>query len=328
MNPRRTHAAAGLALVLLGSLLHAQCTLSEKRGDMEARLTVEAAKGPPLQGFGALTLTLSVTGPATLEVEEPRLGDPTSEWKEERLTSTHVVEKRGATWSQVIRLKQAKKGVAPVPEVSVRFRAGPDATWEEAKWVNIFKGSPDAPRPPAPPPEERSWLRRWGFAIILGLTGLLLVGAWIARRRRTVPAPPLPPDQYALRELERIERTLLPPQGDPEAYHTQLSHIVRRYLAERFGLHALTQTTAEFLEAVRQVPQLSAEQQALLRDVFERCDLAKFARATTPPEECRRTAESARALVRQTTAAQSLPSAEADENLSGSANSPTWIKSE
>jgi hypothetical protein len=115
-------------------------------------------------------------------------------------------------------------------------------------------------------------------------------------------------DQWAQREIQRIEGTLMPPQGEAETYHTQLSFIVRRYLTEQFGLHALQQTTTEFLEAVRQVPQVTAEQktqltteqQALLRELFERCDLAKFARARTLPEECRRTAELARELVRQT----------------------------
>ena len=100
--------------------------------------------------------------------------------------------------------------------------------------------------------------------------------------------------------IERIEKTLMPPQGEAEAYHTQMSYVVRRYLAERLGLHALQQTTAEFLEAIRPVPQVTSDHQKLLAELFERCDLAKFARAASAPEECRRTAELARGLVQQT----------------------------
>jgi hypothetical protein len=291
-------------VILLGSLSHAQFEFpQEKRGSMEARLTVEAAKQTAVPGLGAVTLTLTVTGPATLEVEEPHLGDPTAAWKEERLSSTQTVEKDRAAWSQVIRLKQVKPGVVPVADVSVRFRDGPESTWEEARWVDILKQERDIPGPPLPPPPQPWWLLRWRFPILVGLVGLLL-GAWLMRRRRAMPEAPLPPAQWALRELDRVEAMSLPPRGEPEAYHTQLSQVLRRYLTEHLGLYALQQTTDEFFAAVGQVPYLSEEQQALLRDFFQRCDLAKFARASVSPEECRRTTELARELVRQTT---SLP---------------------
>jgi hypothetical protein len=298
MVVRWGRAAAGVAVLLFGALLHAQYTFDpEKRGDMEAKLTVRAAERTAEQGLGAVTLTLTVKGPAPLEVEEPRLGDPTAAWKEERQACTQTIQGGRKTWRQVIHLKQNKKGVETVPDVSLRFRDGPSADWDEAKWVDILKQMRDGPRPPQPPEKKPSWLWRGGLAVALGLAAVLLA-TWMMKRRHGRQEPPLPPEQGALSELDRIERTLMPPQGDAEVFHTQLSHAVRRYLAERYVPHALQQTTAEFLEAVRQVPQLSAEQQERLRDLFERCDLAKFARASTPPEECQRTAELARELVR------------------------------
>ena len=226
-------AAAGLALLLLGPLLHAQFTFDppQMHGDMEAELTVAVAKQTPVPGLGAVTLTLTVKGPATLEVEEPQLGDATDAWMEARLPSTRIVEDQRTTWSQVIRLKQIKPGVVPVADVAVRFRDGPDATWGEARWVDIFKQVRDVPHPPAPPAQSSS-LRRWGLATILGLVGLALVGAWRMKRRRGGPAP-LSPEQYALRELEHMEQDLMPPRGDAEVFHTQLAQVVRRYLAER-----------------------------------------------------------------------------------------------
>jgi hypothetical protein len=265
---------------------------------METELTVQASERTAEQGLGDVTLMLTVKGPDTLEVEEPRLGDPTAAWKEERQAPTQTIQDGRITWRQTIRLKQSKKGVETVPDVSLRFRDGPKAAWEEAKWVDILKQMRDGPHPPQPPPSQLSWLRRWGPMFALGIAALLLV-VWMVKWRRGRREPPLPPDQWALRELDRIERTLMPPQGDAEIFHTQLSHVVRRYLAERYVPHALQQTTAEFLEAVRQVPQVPAEQQERLRDLFERCDLAKFARASTPPEECRRTAKMVRELVKE-----------------------------
>lgn len=282
--------------MLFASALQAQVTfVPQQRGGMEAVLTVRAAKQAAVQGLGEVTLTLMVKGPAALEVEEPHLGDPTAAWKEERLTRSLVVQGMQATWSQDIRLRQVKPGAATVPEVSLRFREGPNADWQEAKWVNILKDMREGPRPPVPV-DRPSWLQRWGFVLILGLTGVLIIGAWLVKRRRIVQPPPLSPEQFALHELERIEAAL-PPEGDATTVHTELSQVLRRYLAERFGLHAWEQTTAELLEAIRQHPAMSAEVQKLLSDWFTRCDLAKFARLYSSPEECRQTIASAREVV-------------------------------
>ncbi len=185
----------------------------------------------------------------------------------------------------------------PLPDVSLRFRREPEAEWIEEKWIDILRHVRDGSEPVLPEtPPESSWLRRWGFLLILAATAVLVLLAWRMKRRSALEAP-LPPDQWALREIERIERTLTPPQGEAETYHTQMSYVVRRYLTEHFGLHALQQTTAEFLAAVHDVPPEAA---ALLGEFLQRCDLAKFARAGTTPEECRRTAELARELVRRT----------------------------
>jgi hypothetical protein len=287
---------------LLAALLHAKYTFDprEHKG-MEATLSVEAGEQTAERGLGEITLTLTIAGPATLDVEEPRLGDAAAAWKEERMASTRTIEGQRANWSQVFRLKQVKRGIEPVPDITVRFRRGTDADWIEEKWIDILRYLRDGAGTPQPAEEGPSWLRRWGFAVVLGATVLLVLLAWLNKRRGAPRATSLPSDQWALREIDRIERTLVPPQGEAETYHTQVSFVVRRYLAERLGLHALQQTTAEFLEAVRQVPQLPVEAQALLTKLFERCDLSKFARADVSPEECQRTSELARKLVRQTT---------------------------
>jgi hypothetical protein len=299
--------ARGTLLILvmnglfLSSQLDAQFTFKPQTyNDLEAELTVEAANHTAERGLGAATLTLTVKGPESLEVEPPHLGDAAAAWKEERLASTKVVENHRATWSQVIRLKQTKKGIETLPEVSLRFRDGPGAEWEEAKWVDILKHIRDLPAPASPVDEQPSWVRRWGFVVALAATAVLVLLLWLRKHWRLRRESPLPPEQWALREIQRIEGTLMPPKGEAEAYYTQLSLVVRRYLTERFGWHALQQTTAEFLETLPQASQVTAEQHTLLSELFERCDLAKFARVPTPPEECRHTAELARELVKQT----------------------------
>lgn len=290
-----------LAVLLLSSHLHAQFTFQPRHhGDIEAVLIVEAGKHTAQRGLGEVTLTLTVTGPLTLDVEKPRLGDAAAAWKEERLPSSHTVQDPRVVWSQVIRLKQVKPGIEPVPDVTIRFRNEAASEWIEEKWIDILRniqdGSITQPTREAGP----SWLRRWGFALILAATASLVLLAWLGKRFRVRREKPLPPDQWALREIERIETTIMPPNGEAEAYHTRISFVVRRYLAERFGLRVLQQTTAEFLQSICHVPQLSVEKQPFLIDLFERCDRAKFARAEASPEECQHTAKLARDLVRQT----------------------------
>jgi hypothetical protein len=296
---------SGCVILVLAGLMFA-CSLnaqyvfdSRKHDDMEAVLTVEVAKETAERGRGEATLTLTITGPATLDVEAPRVGDAAAAWKEERPPETREVQGERAIWKQVMRLKQIKPGPEPLADLSVRFRRGPDDEWKEEKWTDILRHV-RFPQPQMLHEEGPSWLRRWGFVLILSVTGLLVLLAWLGRRRGVRREAPSPPDEWALREIERIEKTLMPPQGQVEMYHTQMSYVVRRYLADRFGLHALQQTTAEFLEAVRPVPQVTTDHQKLLAELFERCDLAKFARASTAPEECRRTAEMARGLVQLT----------------------------
>lgn len=323
MTVRGIRVAALLSGFLVAALLHAQFAFSPRmHKDMEAQLTVTVAKDTPERGRGEATLTLTITGPATLDVEAPRLGDAAAAWREDSSESTQQVEGQRAVWKQVIRVQQVKPGPEPLADLSVRFRRGSDADWIEEKWTDILRHV-RFPRSELAAEEGPSWLRRWGFVLILAATGLFVLLAWLGKRRDIRRETPLPPDRWALREIERIEQTLVPPQGEAEKYHTQLSYIVRRYLAERFGLHALQQTTTEFLEMIRRVPQTNAdqpmlrqddyldsetepllrfsdEQQRLLIELFERCDLAKFARNFTTPEACRDTAELARTLVSQT----------------------------
>ncbi len=292
---------AAWAGLLGASLLYAQFTFPPRiHGDMEATLTVEVGRQTAERGRGEVTLTLTVRGPLTLDVEEPRLSDSATVWQEERSPSTRRIEGRYAIWSQVIHLKQVQPGREPVPDVTVRFRHRADTDWIEENWVGILRNVRDAPEGP-PLAEERPSQRHWGAALVLAAIGVLILLAWMRKRRRGRREASLPADQWALREIERIEKTLMPPQGEAETFHTQIAFVVRRYLAERFGLHALQQTTAEVFEAMRQLPYLSAEVQALWIELFQRCDLAKFAHAGASPEECQRTADLARELVQRTT---------------------------
>jgi len=289
-------------------LLAAPAADAEERhvGDVTARLAVHVGPQAPQPGQALVFMTLTVTGGPGLEVESPpRLSDASSAWDATR-TDFEQFEDGRRTWTEFIRLRQTKPGTEPLPDVKVRFRENTSAKWEEAEWTDLLKMMSDAPGVDASPPVA-GWPWQVEAAAAAVALAVLLAAAWYLSRRRPGPTKPLPPDRWALQELARIEQKLAPPAGPAEAYHTLLSNVVRRYIAERFGLPAPRQTTAEFLETVRTSGRVSAEQQTMLRDFLERCDLAKFANAPASPEECRQAAALARDFVQQTSAAAPQP---------------------
>jgi hypothetical protein len=269
---------------------------TQRQGKVEAILEVRVAGRPPAPGLGAATYLLRLKGPANLEVEPPRLGDATGAWKPAWQSSAWAADGERVIVEDIVELRQVKPGAAPLPDVKVRFREGASAPWHEVEWLDVLRQLRGVPVPEAPPaPPVPRWLPAAGAA--LGAIVLLACG-WGLWRRRSAPAAPVPPGTRALRELASLEAAALP-GCDGSALHARLADAVRRYLAERFALRALEQTSAEFLDAARPVPQLGGERQELLRDFLERCDLAKFARAGVSPEDCRQTAALARALVEQ-----------------------------
>jgi len=151
--------------------------------------------------------------------------------------------------------------------------------------------------PPKPPV---SW---WPVWLGVGIVGAASAGllAW-RYSRRPPPTIVLAPADWALQQLDAIDNQQLPLPAAAERYHTLISDVIREYLEMRFRLHAPRQTTEEFLRSMQQSPHLSAEQQKLLSEFLQRCDLAKFARADFSLEECRRTADMARSFVRPTAA--------------------------
>lgn len=287
-------------MLVLAALVAGAATLpSQKRGAVEASLEVSVASESrrPGPGLGAVTYRVLLRGPAGLEAAPLRLEDAAEAWQVEAQTSAWAEQDAKAVEELTVRIKQIKTGNPPLPDVRVRFREGPGAAWDEVQWHEVLGRLRSVPAP-GPPPEEPAvpawlWLAAGGV-LVAGLVGT----AWLLRRRRTRPAE-MSPAARALAELDRLEQTAMPPDAPQEGFYVQLTQIIRRYLAERFGLKALEQTTAELLAAARALPELSTHLE-LLRDFCDHCDLARFAGAVVRPEECLRALRAARTLVEQT----------------------------
>jgi hypothetical protein len=260
-------------------------------------------------------LTMSVEGGSALEVQPIQAVTTSSDWQVRPESNPEQIALAPGRfrWQQTFRLSPLKPGHLSLVLGPLRFRVSQDPDrWEEIAWrpipvqvsTEVYRAEVSELRditPPEEPPPAPSWgipLSWAGLAIVLLL--LVLSGWALYRRRRHDSA--LPPSQWALRELQGIHLPAESTQKGLEEFYTRLSDVLRRYLELRYHFPAPEQTTAEFLEAMRRSPQLHPEQQAVLRSFLEQCDLVKFARAQPSEEECRKSAEIARAFVEQTAA--------------------------
>jgi hypothetical protein len=288
------------SLLLLGLLtpcVFAQVTLpKQQHGNVAAELTVAVLDSQSTPGLAHLRYKLTVTGGPLLEVEPSSLGDATAAWQVET-NSWCRLEGDRLTLTEVLDLRQVKPGQVAPPSLGVRFRADAEKQWDQAEWVDILKPTlllrPESV--PELPGRTIPW-RFWLTAATAFLVLILSVIGLLALNRPRKPAPPTP-EQWALDELTRLETQV---HGQPsEWYHTRLSYIVRRFLEQKHGLRAPRQTTAEFLQSVQDAPQLSDQQQRLLRQLLERCDLAKFAPVNVSQDDCRKATLLARDLVQE-----------------------------
>jgi hypothetical protein len=152
--------------------------------------------------------------------------------------------------------------------------------------------------------EPTNWWSSWPTWLMVAGVGLaaIALGALaalrLARDRRKTAA--VTAHQAALQELRHLEALDLPVKGEVDRFHTELSAVMRRYLERRYRIAATQQTTQEFLETMRHSQRLQPNQQILLREFLEQCDLAKFAGLSPSPDQCRDMVESARRFVELT----------------------------
>ncbi len=150
---------------------------------------------------------------------------------------------------------------------------------------------------PAPP--------NWSLYILVLLLVIVVIGAiifvYLRKRVKSIdlPSEVVPqrqPHEIAYEQLNRIEGMNWVAQGEMKVYHTEISHVIRQYIAARYHIPALELTTQELLDRLQpeNIPK------DVVRQFFTNCDLVKFARySPTKPEAHEQMAE-ARQIVDET----------------------------
>ncbi len=141
----------------------------------------------------------------------------------------------------------------------------------------VSPGAPELPGGPLPEPRAGlSWVV-WSAAGLVAFALAFLALARRARRKASARAPRAAPHARALQRLRLLRERPAASIEQARADCTEVALLVRRYLEEQLDLCAPQQTSEEVLAAEEAAQALLPRQRARLAQVFERCDLVKFA---------------------------------------------------
>jgi hypothetical protein len=121
--------------------------------------------------------------------------------------------------------------------------------------------------------------------VTVALAGLALLGLvfWLTRRKRALA--PQTPRQRALAALEELRGGVS--ESDSYGFGVKVSDCLRTYIRDQHGLDAITRTSLEFLEALRDHPAFSSGEKAALSEFLESVDLLKYARLPAAADDLR-----------------------------------------
>ena len=185
-------------------------------------------------------------------------------------------------WLKAVEAGEKGVGAIPVTIEGNEYQTSPiqvqvrEPTAEERQSLEQF--NLNAPPVDVPVP----FYQRKAFWYFLAVSlALLAVSAYLYRRARRVKdvyVPAQPPWEAALQALRNLQVRDFPGKGEVDAFYVYLTAILRRYIEDRFQLHAPERTTPEFLEEARGSRKLNDGQQELLRAVLRYSDRVKFAK--------------------------------------------------
>ncbi|HEY8506596.1 MAG TPA: DUF4381 family protein [Gemmataceae bacterium] len=299
MTVTRVAVGLGLCLLLAGAAAAQPVEQTVANGPPEEPKLVTAALrlgGREVRLSGTLTLELQVEGPAPLRVTVPEkvlTPESAARWDvrpagrpavtplpggRERWRAEYLLDPFAAGDVGVAVAPLAARAGGRVEEFPVAFAPVPVRVTTEVVAPAVERMRPVTDVEKVPPPEEpppgtpELWLSLAG----LGLVAALTAAWWLVRRRRRREPPP-PPDAWAAGELTRLREALRDGLLPPAECLAALAEVLRGYLRRRWDVPAEKRTTGELLRHLEQDGRLPPDALRRFADVFDACDVAKFA---------------------------------------------------
>lgn len=230
----------------------------------------------------------------------------------------------GLLWQRTFTIESLVSGVVEVPPLVVKYARKPTQADTEPVFEHQLETDPleievrsalttrdsvleprditGALLPPKKPLSPWAWATIIGATIIVAASLVLLV-VWLQRLARR-PAPPIPPEVWALRALGELETARLIDSGRAKEFYYRLSEIVRVYIERQFGLAAPEMTTEEFLGTLARNRGALPCDADRLREFLQACDLVKYAAFSPRAQDAEQALSTARAFVDATAAAR------------------------
>ncbi|MFT6240097.1 MAG: hypothetical protein ACJAQT_002184 [Akkermansiaceae bacterium] len=141
-------------------------------------------------------------------------------------------------------------------------------------------------------PEIHSKRSPWLWALL----ALLLIPVIFLILRKTGVLKSTPPWEKALSKLDKLD-----PQTQPIAFYSKLTDILKQYTSERFSVRARSKTSIEFIQVLRNHPQIPKDNLDALATFANLADAVKFADRIPNATEAPKSLELVRSFVNVTT---------------------------
>jgi len=265
-----------------------------------------------------LNLLISVIADEDYEIELPGFGEKLEQFGiiDYQTTQPELVENNRKKISRSYILEPFLSGDYTIPPMKILFRKRgkkeADSHEIETEQITVMVKSllPEAKadlklhdiKPPVELPRSPAmWIWAGIGAAIVGV-GVIAVIVVRGRRRaeREAAYKRVLPHELAYRELEELVSQNLLEKGEIKNFYQHVSSILRRYIENRFGLHAPEQTTQEFLVGIETGDRLPGRYNPLLRTFLLHCDLVKFAEHQPTTDDIQKTFDSCKTFISET----------------------------
>jgi hypothetical protein len=266
-----------------------------------------------------LKLTITVISESGYEAELPPIGEKLSQFGivDYHTTAPELTDDGKTKVSRYYVLEPFLSGDYTIPAMKVGFRKtgekdkDPHTIETEDISIKVTSLLPDKLKDMAlhdiqPPVALPRTIAFWMW--FAGIGGCLLIAGMVMffniRKRRRVATIQaeiyLSPHEQAYQELEQLIAQDLIEKGEIKPFYQGISLILRRYIENRFGIHAPELTTEEFLEGLKTDTTFPSAYQGLLKNFLIHCDLVKFAAHQPTTEDIQNTFDRCKKFIEET----------------------------